>query len=390
MALRYDVAIVGGGPAGATAARCLAAGGARTLLLERQRVPRYKTCGGGLIGRALASLPAGLALPVEREFREVEMRLWGTTRRFVVRRDAPIVSMTMRADLDAALLSVAAARGADVRDATELTALELGDGGITLGAGRERVAADLLVAADGATGRTSSLAGWPARPAGIPALECELRGDRDAFRRFGGEARFDFGLPTDGYAWVFPKREHLSIGVLRMARGGARLHRVLEQYLAALGLSPGAEAETHGYVIPLEPRREGCARGRTLLVGDAAGLADPVTGEGISWAMRSGELAAQACLSAGGDPGRAGSAYTAALDASLLPELRAARRLAGLLYTRPALRGALFALHGQALCEAVAEVVRGARDYRSWLDRPASWLRLLVPGFAMRASRRTT
>ncbi len=155
---------------------------------------------------------------------------------------------------------------------------------------------------------------------------------------------------------------HLSVGVLTTRRGAINLHRWLEEYLRVIGLAPRS-MERHGFVIPVRPRAGPLARQRMLLVGDAAGLADPVTAEGISLAARSGELAADAIVASQLDPPRVRAAYRAALR-PMLAELRVARMLARLLYEHPRARCWMFRRVGQRLVEAITDVFMGARTYR--------------------------
>src|SRR5262249_46912492 len=136
--------------------------------------------------------------------------------------------------------------------------------------------------------------GWSALPHLVPALEWEVFLTDDGFERLGGTARFDFNFIDNGYAWVFPKRRHLSVGILSMRRRCPDLQAKLEAYLGCVGITQIQKAERHGYLIPVAPRREALVRGRVLLVGDAAGVVDPITAEGISYAMLSGKLAAAA------------------------------------------------------------------------------------------------
>jgi len=179
--------------------------------------------------------------------------------------------------------------------------------------------------------------------------------------------RFDVGIVPHGYAWVFPKTTHLSVGVLTTHRGAINLHRQLEEYLRVIRLAPQA-MERHGFVIPVRPRAGPLARARMLLVGDAAGLADPVTAEGISLAARSGRLAADAIIASQLDPQRARAGYDAALR-PMLAELRVARTLARLLYEYPRARRWMFRRVGQRLVEAITDVFMGARTYRGSVMR---------------------
>jgi flavin-dependent dehydrogenase len=127
----------------------------------------------------------------------------------------------------------------------------------------------------------------------------------------------------------------------------------------------------------VRPRRE-AARGRVLLAGDAAGLADPLTGEGISLAILSGRLAAESLLAARLDPAAAARVYLAALRRGLLGDLRIARGLAWVLYRRPGLARRLLPPLGQLAGEALSEVVAGRRTYRALVGSGRAWRRLVT------------
>ena len=239
--------------------------------------------------------------------------------------------------------------------------------------------ARFLVAADGATGPTARAAGWTTPLPTVPALEAEVAVPPSVLARYADGARFDLGTPAGGYGWVFPKAEHLSVGVGVFTRHGARrrLRDELSRYLHAVGLGEGGVMRTRGAPIPVRPRRT-AARGRVLLAGDAAGLADPLTGEGISLAIRSGRLAAEALLAARLDPRAAARRYLAALRNDILGELRIARGLAWVLYRQPGLVRRLAPRLGQLAGEALTEVVVGRRTYRSLIGSTRAWRRLLA------------
>ncbi len=207
-----DVIVVGAGPAGSTCARQLARSGLAVTIVDKDPSPRYKTCGGGLIGRARRLIECDLAPVIERECRAAEMSLAGVS--FRVERDEPLVSMTMRAELDQRLLDAALSDGAELRAPCELRGLRSVRGGVALQTTLGELRARYAVAADGALSPTARAAGWPEHRRGVPAIESEIRIDPTSFERFSGSARFDFGVPATGYAWVFPKREHLSVGCL--------------------------------------------------------------------------------------------------------------------------------------------------------------------------------
>ncbi|HEU5319253.1 MAG TPA: hypothetical protein VFX28_00525, partial [Methylomirabilota bacterium] len=195
--------------------------------------------------------------------------------------------------------------------------------------------------------------------------------------RFAGTALFDFGSVPEGYCWVFPKRARLSVGVLTTRRGHTDLEHRLRDYLNRAGVVEIEHVERHGYVIPLRPVARPFVRNRTLVVGDAAGLADPVTAEGISAAALSGGLAARAVVESGGDEVRARRAYGRALARELLPELRVTRLHCRILYGMPRLRALFFRRSGRHLAAAIADVMAGARSYHETLGGRLPALRLL-------------
>ena len=369
----YDVAVVGAGPAGATAALVLARAGKRVALIEKETLPRYKTCGGGVVGRAFRMLPPDVEIPVEHPCRSAEANFLESGLSFRVERERPVVSMTMRADLDRALAEAAIASGAELLAPCELRDLAQDRDGVELETSRGTIRASWLLGADGALSTVASKAGWKHPLWTIPALEAELRVPADVHARFAGVARFDFEAMEAGYGWIFPKREHLSCGILTTERGVGGLRGALERYLARAGLPSPAPSEIHGYVIPVRPRRGGCVRGRILLAGDAAGLADPLTGEGISIGIRSGMLAGEALSRPDPDPSR----YVRALEKEILSELRVARLLAWIVYRRPRIARALLRRRGRPLAERLTDVFLGERTYSSLVRRPSSYLSLV-------------
>jgi flavin-dependent dehydrogenase len=160
-----------------------------------------------------------------------------------------------------------------------------------------------------------------------------------------------------------------------MQRGVGGLHEALERYLARVGVTDVSSQEQHGYVIPVRPRRGGFVRGRVLVVGDAAGFADALTGEGISIAMISAKTAARSILSS--PPERIGADYARAIRRELLADLRIARGLAWITYRRRDLARALFRARGPKLAEGIADVFLGARTYRSLVTKPSGYIDLL-------------
>jgi geranylgeranyl reductase family protein len=372
----FDVAVVGAGPAGCAAATALATAGRSVVLLEKSTLPRYKTCGGGILARAMRLLPPAARAAVEREFNSVALNFLGTPRNYVATRPEPVVSMTMRAQLDFLLAREAQNAGATLIENCPLKRFDSEANKVRLIGERGEIRAQFVVAADGVHSAVARAAGWPDLPALAPALEHEIYPVPEDYARFADQPRFDFNAIDAGYAWVFPKRTHLSVGILSTHRVCTNLTASLAGYLRGLGLTRLQKTERHGYVIPLAPRRGPLAQGRVLLTGDAAGLVDPVTAEGISHALLSGRLAAEAILQGEMEPVKVATHYQTLLEENILGELRAGRFLARILYRHPRLRNAAFHLNGQKLCEFVTDVAVGRRRYWDALRRPANYLKL--------------
>ena len=197
---RFDAIVVGAGPAGSATALRLARGGARVLLADRKPFPRDKACGGGLTGRAVRELPCDVAPVVEDAVHRFELRV-GYRKRFERRSDVPLVLMTRRRRLDAFLAEQAATAGADFRDGVTVGGLTVRPDGVDATIGGSRVAAPVLVGADGANGtvaRTFGLGG------GIE-YGIALEGNGPLLPGRQGLATVEVGVVPGGYGWVFPR-----------------------------------------------------------------------------------------------------------------------------------------------------------------------------------------
>ncbi|HLM93820.1 MAG TPA: geranylgeranyl reductase family protein [Gaiellaceae bacterium] len=288
---RYDAIVVGAGPAGSTAAYRLACAGANVLLLDRAHFPRDKPCGGGVTGRAARLLPLSIEPVVEHVVAAVDLRLsYGST--FARASGEPLVYMTQRKRLDHFLVQKAVEAGAELREGVKVGDLEVRPSGVSV----EGVEADVLIGADGVNGVTARALGLGGNRVVGVALEGNLsyaNMDRSAYE---GRLALELGVVTGGYGWVFPKGDHANFGVGGWEVEGPRLRDHLRRLCEGHGVSFDDLEELRGYRLPLREPRSMMARGRALLVGDAAGLVDPVSGDGMFEGFLSSQYAVEAVL----------------------------------------------------------------------------------------------
>jgi geranylgeranyl reductase family protein len=373
----YDIAIVGAGPAGASAALKLAEAGVNCVLLEKKTLPRDKTCGGGVVHRARRLLTVDIASVVERECYSATMHLLSSHLSFEARRDNPLISMTTRASLDHLLVRAAQNAGTVIREGAAVRSVSVSNRHVDIQTTSGPVKAQFVIAADGLNSVVARSAGWKETRLLAPAIEAELYLPDKELSLHVNTARFDFDISPHGYAWLFPKKNHLSAGVLSVRHGKVALKNLLFRYLKAVGISEVQKTELRGSVIPLTPRQDGFARDRVILTGDSAGFADPLTAEGISFAIRSGHLAAWALLSADFNAHRTVTIYEKAIRRTIVPELTAARILAKVLYGSPKLRTWVFRRYGKKITHAVTDIILGERSYHNLITNPKNYLKLL-------------
>jgi geranylgeranyl reductase family protein len=289
----YDVIIVGAGPGGASAAYTLGKAGLRVLVLEKETLPRYKACGGGISIVTLGKyFPFSFDLVIEDRVEKISYAL-GNQILSIPLPDRSM-AMVMRDQFDLLILSHAKAEvepGTAVQRVTEhsdFVVVETKDG--------RKYQSRFLIGSDGANSIVAKSAGLRRNKVLAAAIEAETPVSEEVLKHFHSAPLFIFGEIQPGYLWVFPKADHLSVGIAELHPKPGQLQSTLHRVMSRYGINL-YDTQLHGHPLPIYTGREPIATHRVLLVGDAAGLADPFSGEGIRMAIKSGRCAANSILS---------------------------------------------------------------------------------------------
>jgi geranylgeranyl reductase family protein len=382
----YDVIVAGAGPAGSTAARLLAERGASVLLLDKQRFPRDKPCGGGVTMRAASAQDIDLSPVTEQTIygARFSLRLGESfDRRF----RAPLTYMTQRRRLDAYLAERAAEAGADFHDGDPVRELDVtSNTGVRVATTHDTHTARVLIGADGANGLVGRTFGLRRQYEEAVALEGNVdypKGIPEDWREFVG---LDLGGLAGGYGWVFPKGDHLNVGVGAWKYAGFTLRPKLADLCRRYGFSPDALTNVRGYHLPVRIAGSPIAHGPVAVAGDAAGLVDPLTGEGIHMAFESGRLAAHQAMRVLAGEATDMTGYQRAVDRKLQTELTVSRKLQELFNFAPP-PYLLMMRHSEKFWLLFAHILRGELTYLD-LTQMIGPLRLAVDLFAGLAERR--
>ena len=315
------VAILGGGPAGAFAAEQLASAGLSVQLFD-EKLAWEKPCGGGLTYKAYSQYPFLLENSVPKRIVSETVLAAPRAGEVTLKLDEPLLIYS-RFDLNRLLLERAERAGAQI-EKTRITELSRSGSGWNLHTKAGTARADFCVVATGARN--------PLRDVGTQ-LKPEDAMSALGYYIPGEQTRIDIQfLPRlEGYIWVFPRCGHLSVGICGKGEPAGSLRKRLEQYLVERGISwKGAAFYSH--LLPsLETaswKSNRVAGEGWMAVGDAAGLVDPITGEGLYYAIRSADLAAQVLLSDAAEPAECTAAYRRLLRRDFTADLEFGSRLA--------------------------------------------------------------
>jgi geranylgeranyl reductase family protein len=319
----YDVVVVGAGPAGATLAHELASRGADILVLEKETLPRYKACAGGITVRASQLLGLDMASIARNVVRGARVLYRG--REFTKWYHQPLIYTVMRDEFDCLLMERARNAGAILMDNSPVSDLTEEVDCVRISTSEDCYSAQIAVGADGARSVVAARTGLMRRVLFGLALEAEISVPTEKLIQWDSLMGLSLGYLRGGYGWVFPKKDHLSVGIGGSLNQARRLKSRYMAVLASLGLEKDSVTRLRSQWLPVRRKRQLLCSRRCALLGDAAGLVDPLTGEGIHHAVKSAKIAAPLvlqCLQKGGGDLQE---YSRALEREISPELVAAR-----------------------------------------------------------------
>lgn len=313
------VAILGGGPSGAFAAERLASAGVKTILLD-EKLAWEKPCGGGLTWKAYSQYPFLTADSTPHKIVRETVLSAPKSVPVNLKLDHPLLIYS-RFDLNSLLLKRAEAAGAQI-EKTRVLAADRTSNGWTLRTKHGDIEADRCIVATGARNPLRQMGTELTANDAMSALGYYVPSDRERI-----DIQFLPGL--EGYIWVFPRCGHLSVGICGKGETAQSLRQRLERYMDEHAISR-KDATFYSHLLPALDtpawKKNRVAGDGWLATGDAAGLVDPITGEGLYYAMRSADLATQAILS---DPADlTGGAYRKHLRKDFVGDLEFGSRLA--------------------------------------------------------------
>ncbi|NHI83043.1 MAG: NAD(P)/FAD-dependent oxidoreductase [Candidatus Thorarchaeota archaeon] len=345
----YDLIVVGSGPAGSTCARKAALQGVKVLLIEKESHPRTKPCGGALSPRAHSILDFDIDDVIETRIHGAFFYSPSGKRLEFYRSDIT-GSLVDRARFDALLVDKAREAGVETIGNSRVVAVEQTRKGVRVLTRGDSHRCNLLVGADGVNSTVAKATGirqtWPAERVAL-CISTEALVDSKAIARTMSIASSRNGLGIElffgrvgcGYAWCFPKKRSLNIGIGTPLDQAGRLKEAWKAFVMFLEAKKELELDVssaQAFKVPIGGIKERLTSRRTMLVGDAAGLASPITGEGIYYALESGRLAASLATKAVRQKNPLlVRMYDQHIQKLVVNELRAARLLAGVFYRSP-------------------------------------------------------
>jgi geranylgeranyl reductase family protein len=284
----YDLIIIGGGPSGSSAGRIAGQNGLKTLLIEKESFPRYKPCGGALSEHAISYLDFDLPIDI------IENEAYGGKVCFNDRclesfKDYRLSIMVTRSSFDNFLLEKAKETGIDIHTAEKVLSILDREDYVEVKTNISNYRSKFVIISTGALSKLKTTVRKKDKKneygvcivTEVPAYD----------KKVIDSAEFHFGVSEMGYAWIFPHGDYYSVGIGSVASRLPKPKQAMHNFLKDNKFN--GNYQFHGHVIPCGGHKRNLVKGRIILSGDAAGFVDAFTGEGIAYAIRSGQIASE-------------------------------------------------------------------------------------------------
>lgn len=366
MTENYDVIIAGAGPSGGMLACELTGRGINVLVLEKDILPRYKCCAGGVTFRAAEFLNGAMDTLRDNTIHNVTVQFKNDD--YSGYSESDLIYTFMREEFDYGLIKMAEKAGATVVQGQKIKGVTHNNGQVEVFTEQGTYRARFLAGADGAGSIVARTMGGNGIRDYIAAINADVIVPDNELEKWKTRIHIDVGCVSEGYGWVFPKKQMLSIGIGCIKSKAKNIKQDFEKFIASLGFEQYTISRLSGGMLPICKKNAIVCKDRMLLLGDAAGFVDPLTGEGIYNALKSARLAApviEKCIRQNID---SLDEYQRAVEKEILPEIHLAwvfRKL----YTRvqskiiPALR------IDEKIWNGCCAMVRGDLDYSTVVKR---------------------
>lgn len=321
----YDIIIAGAGPAGSFAAYNLAKKGYKTLLIDKAIFPRYKTCGGGITYKAFNLIPFNLDNITQSAIYNF---IFSSNFDNIYKRqsDKLLMKCFMRDEFDNMLVLEAISAGTVFLQQERIKNIQINPDFFIINTEKNSFKSKILIGADGANSTVARRLNLMQNDVlKAYAIESEVYTNDITLKQYENTVGLDWGAIIDGYGWIFPKKDHLSIGVGASFKNAKLVKPYYNALCNKLKINTQSVKSFKAHPIPFRINNNPIYSGKAILIGDAAGLTDPLTGEGIYYAMKSALIASDTIASFLSDNCHTDLAqYQNEINKQIMPELLAA------------------------------------------------------------------
>jgi geranylgeranyl reductase family protein len=345
------------------------------LLLEKEKLPRHKCCAGGVTSKTAQLLDFDISEVLEDVIYEVTFT-FNLGNPYLGQHNQPLMYTVMRDVFDYFLVKKAQQLGAVLIEGQKVTQIQVTGDWVEISTADNIFRSRLVVGADGAYSIVARELGMGRSIEYVTGIESEIVVSEEELAKWKSRVQMELGCVPGGYAWVFPKRDHLSVGVGGHTSKVRHLKHHHQKFLNSLSIGNYTVTGSSSHLIPTCTKGGLVWQDKALLLGDAAGLADPLTGEGIYYAILSAQLAAPVIASSLAHDKVKLEDYQEAVDEKIMSELRIARVLSKFLVRFPHLAFGMFK-RGDRVWRAGCGLMSGELKYADIKERTGGFKGIL-------------